>query len=465
MEAWKNDPSPGEAFSSYSERQAGASNGRDTALRWCYSFQVADSLVSGRNRTLALADLPDRRRGERSTGSRRKRVLLTFVGLIAVIGLAWVWRVRSVVPRAETREFGSKSGVDPTYALYVGEQVCSECHPGEAALHSRSGHARTLRTAARIGWKRQLEGGVTEDPERPGVLWKFTQQDGQLWTERTVAGTVERFMFDYAFGSGRHAITFVSLVDRDPLLPVCRESRLSLFAHTQSAGLTPGLSLAGHAAGNSETGCLHSTAETHNCFRCHTTVTSDRGLGVLDPATMIPNISCERCHGPSRSHVEAARRGDHAQALRLPFGQGRSTTNNQLELCGSCHRLPAMISPGAIRIDNPTLVRHQPVGLIESACFKRSNRAVNCVTCHDPHARASSDRTHYETICLSCHSAKGATPCTVSTRSGCIECHMPRRDVTRGMIMTDHWIRIIPGQRFNPGQGLPPASSRAASGD
>jgi hypothetical protein len=414
---------------------------------------------------LALVDPPDRSRGGRSTRSGRHRVFLTLIALITVAGLAWAWRVRTVVSRADHRPSASKSAVGPSYALYVGERVCSECHPGEAALHRRSGHARTLRTAAQIGWEHQLEVRVTEDPERPGVFWKFTKEDGQVWTERTAAGTVERFLIDYAFGSGRHAITFVSLVDRDPLRPVCREHRLSFFAHTQSAGLTPGLSLAGHAAGNSESGCVHSTAETQNCFRCHTTVTSDRGSDVLDPATMIPNVSCERCHGPARSHVEAARRGDDVKALRLPFGQGRSTTNEQLEFCGSCHRLPAMISPGAIRTDNLSLIRHQPVGLIQSACFKQSNRAVNCVTCHDPHARALSDRTHYETICLSCHGPKESTSCTVSPRSGCIECHMPRRDVTRGMMMTDHWIRIIPGLRLNPGQGEPLKSPRAEPGN
>jgi hypothetical protein len=390
---------------------------------------------------LALADLPDRRRAVRLIRSRRRCIFLALLTLITVVALVWSWRVRGVVPRTGTRESGLKSGIDPLYALYVGERVCSECHPGEAALHHRSGHSRTIRPAAEFAWESQLEGRVTEDPEHPGVVWKFSKQDGQLKTERAAAGIVDRFVIDYAFGSGRHATTFVSLLDRDPLHPVCREHRLSFFAHSQSAGLTPGQSLAGHATGNSETGRVLSTTDALNCFRCNTTVTSDRGSEVLDPATMIPNVSCPRCHGPARSHVEAARRGDDAKALRLPFGHGGYTTNEHLELCGSCHRLPAMIRPGAIRVDNPGLVRFQPVGLIESACFKRSNRAVNCVTCHDPHARTSSDKTHYETICLSCHGAKEGVSCTVSPRSGCSECHMPRRDVTRGMMMSDHWIR------------------------
>ncbi len=329
------------------------------------------------------------------------------VAMSAVAGVVWSWRSGILAFRGGASLSGSKAGVDPSYALYVGDRTCSECHPGEVALHSRSGHSRTLRPAA--GLARQLDGLTTEDPERPGVIWKYVRRDGKLWTERTENGTVERSLIEYAFGSGRHATTFVTMIDRDPRRPVCREHRLTLFAHSGSPGVTPGLSLAGHAVGNSDRGRVNSVADTLNCFRCHTTMISDRGDDVLDEGTMIPNISCESCHGPARSHIEAARRGADGNTLRMPFGPGRWTTNEQLQFCGSCHRLPAMMSPGAIRIDNPGLVRHQPVGMVQSACFKQSNRALNCVTCHDPHARASSDRAGYEKVCLSCHGSTTGT--------------------------------------------------------
>jgi hypothetical protein len=403
---------------------------------------------------LALADPPDRRRLDRRNPSGGKAVFLAFVALFTVAGVLLIWRGRGALPEHRDGASWSKAGVDPDYSLYVGDRVCSECHPGEAAHHSRSGHSRTLRPSFRIRLAGQLDGRSTEDPERPGVVWKYIRNNGQLWTERTDSGIVDRFVLEYAFGSGLHATTFVSLTDRDPRHPVCREHRLTFFAHSQALGLTPGQSLTGHATGNSDRGRVHSPLDTLNCFRCHTTVTSDRGKDVLDESTMIPNVSCERCHGPARSHIEAARRGDDGDTLRLPFGPGRWTTSEQLELCGSCHRLPTTVHQGAIRADNPGLVRHQPVGLMVSACFIKSNRAVSCITCHDPHARASSDRTGYEAVCLSCHGAAQQTTCTVSPRSGCIDCHMPRRDVTRGILMTDHWIRVIPGVQINPLQGL-----------
>ena len=40
----------------------------------------------------------------------------------------------------------------------------------------------------------------------------------------------------------------------------------------------------------------------------------------FDAETLIPNVTCERCHGPGRRHVEAARRGE--ASLDMPFGLG-----------------------------------------------------------------------------------------------------------------------------------------------
>jgi hypothetical protein len=141
--------------------------------------------------------------------------------------------------------------------------------------------------------------------------------------------------------------------------------------------------------------------------------------------------------------VEAAREGASAARLAMPMGPGRLSAPEELRACGQCHRLPEMITAGrgAITPENPAIVRHQPVGLMQSACFLKSGGALSCSTCHDPHARASSDQAGYEAKCLRCHSGSGRIACRVSPRDGCVACHMPRRETTRGMMMADHWIR------------------------
>ena len=378
-----------------------------------------------------------------SPSAQAREALVIVAVLVAFVagGIWWASSPSSTV----APEVGSRGDeVTADYSDYVGDAACSRCHPGESAAHGRSGHARTLRPASRSPIARGLDGKQVEDPERPGVLWDFAFRAGKLTSRRTEGGRVEESPVEYAFGSGHHAMTFLSLIDRDPRHPVAREQRLTYFAHSKSLGLTPGQSLAGHAVGNSPSGRVHSSSDTLKCFDCHATVTSDRGSRVLDEATMIPNVSCERCHGPGRSHVEAARRGASPDALKLPQGPGSWTSAEQMRQCGQCHRTPEMVQPGSIRVDNPVLVRHQSVGLMQSACYLKSQGALSCVTCHDPHARTSTDRPRYEASCLSCHQQAPRKSCTVSPASGCLSCHMPRRDVGRGMMMTDHWIRRVP---------------------
>jgi hypothetical protein len=327
---------------------------------------------------------------------------------------------------------------------FVGDHSCRECHPGESSLHARSGHAHTLRPAAEVAAARKLDGVEVADPERPDVSWRFAFEGGRFTTTRRERDEVWRMAVDYAFGSGRHAVTFGTLVDRDPAYPKLLEHRLTSFAHDARPGLTPGQSLAGHAEGNTPLGREHSPENTRKCFACHATTLSDRGPYRLDTATMIPDVSCERCHGPGRDHVAAARRGANRAALAMPLGPGRSSPAEELRACGECHRLPEMVTPGGIRVDNAALVRHQPVGLMQSACFVESGGALGCTTCHDPHDRTSGDAAAYEAACLKCHSGPSRTSCPTSPRSGCVACHMPRRDVARGMLMTDHWIRARP---------------------
>jgi hypothetical protein len=328
-------------------------------------------------------------------------------------------------------------------ARYVGDAACGDCHPGEAAAHARSGHSRTLRRVAGSPLVGRLDGVTVVDPERPGVTWTYRRQGDALTTERREVGAVERFVLEYAFGSGHHATTFVTLTARDPQDPALLEHRLTLFAHQPMPGVTPGQSLAGHATGNSPAGRHHGRSNTLKCFGCHTTSTSDHGPGALDLSAMIPNVTCERCHGPAGDHVAAARAGEPARRLPMPRGPGRTTPADELTLCGQCHRLPDMIAAGRASIvpENTTLVRHQPVGLMQSACYTRTGGGLSCSTCHDPHARPSTDTAAYEAVCRSCHDGPKKTTCPVNPGAGCVGCHMPRRETTRGMRFTDHWIR------------------------
>jgi hypothetical protein len=156
---------------------------------------------------------------------------------------------------------------------------------------------------------------------------------------------------------------------------------------------------------------------------------------------MIPNISCERCHGPGRSHVEQARNGTPAARLGMPLVPG-GDVSTEVRSCGTCHRLPHQFSPWEIRPENDILARFPSVGLMQSRCYSASQGGLRCTICHDPHARVAHEPAMYQEVCLSCHRAAPQKTCSTSPNSGCITCHMPLRDVGRGLNFTDHWIRV-----------------------
>ena len=334
-------------------------------------------------------------------------------------------------------------------AGYIGASSCRECHPGESALFARSGHRRTLWRATLdqnpvVAW---LKGRMTKDPDIPEVRWAYDVREGRLVAERTIDGRSESFPLDYGLGSGTHGVTFVTLGPgaESGLSPSGIEHRLSYFADGRRLGLTPGQERSASEKLESHeipSGKAMGPERIQQCFNCHATLTSTLDSNRLEPATLIPGVSCERCHGPGRAHVEAARRGEEGLTMRMGHERGEPWV--EVNQCGSCHRVPRDVSSGQLRPDNPQIARFQGVGISLSACYARGLGGLRCISCHDPHDRISTDRVAYEAVCLSCHSADSKPKpriCPTSPASKCIDCHMPRREISGNGWFTDHWIR------------------------
>jgi len=387
-------------------------------------------------------------------------LLLAIIG-VSVIVIAEELR-RSGVPGAAVQSRLPGDRPSSTLAAteritgYVGAAACRECHPGESALYARTGHRRTLWPATAdqnpvVAW---LDGKAWKDPEVPEVTWSYHVKDGQLVAGRALDDRTESFPLDYGFGSGRHGVTFVALRPGGVpgLGPAGVEHRLSYFADGPSVAITPGqerLKRDRLAPRDVPWGKPMGPEGIQQCFKCHATLTSTLGGNRLETSTLIPNVSCERCHGPGRAHLEAARSGQ--DGLTMPMGYDRAEPWVEVNLCGECHRLPSSVSWSSIRPDNPGIVRFQGVGVSMSACYAKGLGGLRCTTCHDPHDRASSDHTHYEAACLSCHrSAPAQKGCPISPAANCVGCHMPRREVSGNGAFTDHWIRKPAPTRAGP---------------
>jgi tetratricopeptide (TPR) repeat protein len=80
-----------------------------------------------------------------------------------------------------------------------------------------------------------------------------------------------------------------------------------------------------------------------------------------------------------------------------------------------------------------------------SACFRKSNGALQCTTCHNPHdvPRGEEAARIYNGACLGCHNEPLPRHAALTD---CVACHMPKRrtaDVVHA-VMTDHFIQRRP---------------------
>jgi tetratricopeptide (TPR) repeat protein len=299
---------------------------------------------------------------------------------------------------------------------YTGASVCRSCHPSQFASQSKSEHARALRKA------------VPTDPG-PGAKAQW------------------------AFGAGAKAITWVSQTGEDTIA----EHGLTYYTATKSLAVTPGHKTAADVVYRT----FDPAASALLCFRCHSTgpITLEAKFQVQPGA---PGVHCEACHGPGRAHAESSGAAPIQNPKRLSAVQINV-------LCGSCHRQASDLDDDR-DWSNAWNVRHEPSYLHRAACFRNSNGAFSCLTCHDSHQPLQTAALAYDAKCSGCH-AKPAHTTAVAGRS-CVGCHMPQAAVSANLKFTNHWIgiydlkgrRLIPAKRAVKGVQPAPAGGDEANG-
>lgn len=319
---------------------------------------------------------------------------------------------------------------------YVGDAECAKCHDDQAAKHAAMGHSRTLQTGDLCQQFASLMGRDIPDPERDGHF-RFECIDGEFTASFANNEVRASLPIQFALGSGKHAVTFLTLLEGNDGEPTAIEHRLSLFHGLSKTALTP--SHAGEIPEQSRDylGRLKLGVDVTTCIGCHSTSGQVRGTRVDD---LRAGVGCESCHGPGRKHVAAREAG--LEGLDIAFGKARATAQEELHLCGRCHRSPDNLTvlpdPNDLK-----LARFQPVGLSQSACFRRSEGALKCTTCHDPHMAVDRSVTDFDGRCKQCHDAGHVDrkPCLVEPAGQCTSCHMPAVEVHPGVSFHDHWIR------------------------
>ena len=410
-----------------------------------------------------------------------------FIGLElpgALVGL------QLVVGCGESIEPGSESQVNaPTEtALFVGRDICVECHEQAASLYIGSDHDLAMQPA---NDKTVLGNFSNESFSHSDVTSTFSKPDGTYFVSTDGPdGALHEYPIAYTFGVRPLQQYLVELPGgRYQALSICWDDRPAQDGGKQWFHLYPNEKI-DHADP------LHWTKPLQNwnymCAECHSTnlqkhydVKEDRFATTWSEI----DVSCEACHGPGSVHVNWARKaargdGDYDTSndgllvrLRVPdesywtFDEGAVTarrnvplaSNNQVESCGRCHSRRAQVWP-EYRHGKPLADTHR-VALLDEGLYHADGQildevyvhgsflqsrmyhaGVTCTDCHEPHSAGL--QAIGNGVCARCHLAPVFdTPEHHHHIPGpegaqCVDCHMPSRNYMVVDPRRDHSFRV-----------------------
>jgi len=317
-----------------------------------------------------------------------------------------------------------------------------------------------------------------------GTYYSMTEREGKYYQRRWQLGfdgqseNIEELQINYVMGSGNHVRTYLHREEDGTLVELPLAWYSELGGHW---GMNPGYDNA-HP--------MTRRPIAYECMFCHNAypeipATDHRDLSgsPVYSGALPEGIDCQRCHGPGAAHVKAAQTsGDSIQQIRaLILNPMRLSKERQMQVCEQCHlettsrSLPDRIrhydqqpfgyianeplerfnsyftgDPAKGRTSNFEIV-NAPYRLRQSLCYLKSEGALTCETCHDPHDlhKGAGSSSYYEAICMKCHAVNLSKQIALhqhTASNDCVSCHMPKRrteDVVHA-IMTDHLIQRHP---------------------
>ncbi len=357
----------------------------------------------------------------------------------------------------------------PSTGDFVGPDQCKSCHAKQHSGFLGTAHFGASARPSETTMLGKHEPGsnrmVSVSPDLDFTMEKSSQ--GEYFQNVYFRGLRKRIPVDLITGIGFVGQSYLYWLD-DALY------QLHVSYYTQTDGWI-------NSPGYHDGTAWYTRTVPPKCVECHMTyaqwIPGTENRYVRE--TMILGVTCERCHGPARQHVEFhlanpdQKRGQH---IANPANLTREQAN---DVCAQCHfgsgvRKPDTehfsFRPGqsvdqhwniSAKMDGPEGGVHSSNQLVRlglSKCFQESG-TLRCIDCHSTHQNERGNYQLFSERCQKCHQAEncGAFEKVGSEiRQNCIECHMPmgqddrmalnRADTTQFPLLRDHYIRNLPNQ-------------------
>ncbi|MEO5594626.1 MAG: multiheme c-type cytochrome [Chitinophagaceae bacterium] len=324
-------------------------------------------------------------------------------------------------------------------SLLAGSASCMNCHKAIYDSFIGTAHYLTSRPAAAEFIKGSFDSGQNQFTYNQFMNVKLEKKDSGFFQTVYVNGApTHSESMDIVVGSGKKGQTY--LYWKENLL---YQLPVSYYVLTKSWCNSPG-----YPAGMPRFNRLIPA----RCIECHGSdaVIEDAGRNVnyFDKASIVYGVNCERCHGPSASHVAFHLAHPQEKAGKYILNEKSLNRQQNLDLCALCHSgirttvKPVFSYRAGDRLEDFSLPKYNTdsvasldvhgnqYGLLTSSkCFKNSQ--MTCSSCHSVHGREVNEPALYSQRCMNCHNGTAQPECKVKPTAGivlsanCIDCHMP----------------------------------------
>ncbi len=364
----------------------------------------------------------------------KKLFVLVFVVILVVAGIFFFTR--------EKEEYFAVSDTMPTHyngEQFAGSESCIACHQDIYQSHIQTAHFNTSAVANAETLKGSLDGSSSQVALIDGnvQIVKEGEHFYQTMTSKTSDKLLEKSRLDIVVGSGVKGQSYLTFKG-DSLFQL----QASYFTLIDDFINSPGYP-----------NYRYTRAVTDNCVKCHVTFAKNENpkgnTNIYDRNSFMLGIDCERCHGPSKKHVDF-RTGNLGELKEDPVIRIDNLSRQlRMDNCVQCHS-----GLRAIQIkENPFSfvvgdqldeyaknynfgrsqaeldVHGNQYGLLKSSECYINSEALTCTTCHDPHKKQRGDSNHFNSKCIECHSAPKElhhdSGLDTTDLNNCISCHIP----------------------------------------
>ncbi|MFO0975891.1 MAG: multiheme c-type cytochrome [Planctomycetaceae bacterium] len=354
---------------------------------------------------------------------------------------------------------------------FLAPTTCAECHREKFETFKSTTHALTSRLPG--------ETSILGDFSAPANILTTASPDVFFEMEKTADSYLQKatirdeshrrsysdtFSFDLILGSGNHGQSYLYW-NRDRLY----QMHVSYLSESQSWVNSPGPYFDGTID--------YARPVPPRCLDCHATwiAFDPKEVNRFDRSTLIPGVTCVRCHGPGHEHIAIHRQHPELKEGKRIIHPGKLSVQRANELCAQCHSSGEQIgAPFGYRPGEPLATwmeidlsaeaennadphsANQLARLMQSRCYTESD-GLSCVRCHDPHRSQLGQLRTYAAKCRDCHQPADCRECATNGarfEDHCVDCHMPaKRDAQVRMqtsegkmeaLLRDHRIAVWP---------------------